>query len=179
LDLLLNAFNLNITGRWYLYIWSTFTLLEYLAFSYFLWCNIKSRNFKLFIIVTSILFLIFTTTYNIITNFQNIDSIPIGIEAIIIFIYSFYFLYEQMNDTSQLFIYNKFQFWIVLGILIYLAGSFFIFIFASRMTKKMLDYYWQVTNCFYALMNVMFIIGFYNKVRKNRDRIKKVTPFIY
>ena len=169
IDILLNLFNSYITGKWSLYIWSTFTFIEYSIFTYLLWVNIKNKSFKWIVIVLSIAFIVFTTIYNIITNFKSIDSIPIGIETILIFIYSFYYLYEQMNDTTNLFIYSKYQFWIVIGILIYLAGSFFIFIFASRMEDDLLSQYWYITNAFYAVMNIMICIGFYVKSRKTKN----------
>lgn len=179
-DLLLNYYTRNINGRWYLYVWSTFTFLEYIVFTYVLWLNIKNKTFRTIILWLSILFIIFTSIYNVNTNFRNIDSIPIGIETILIFIYSFYYLYEQMNDTTTLFIYSKYQFWVVIGFLIYLAGSFFIFIFSSKWTKyDFFAKYWYITNGFYAFMNLMFIVAFYLKVKSARPvQFKQPLPFL-
>jgi len=167
LDLLLNYYYRNINRKLYLYLWSTFTFVEYIVFTYFLWANIKSKIFRALILWLSAFFIVFTSIYNVQTNFRNIDSIPIGVETILILVYSFYYLYEQMNDNSTLFIYSKYQFWIVIGFLIYLAGSFFIFIFSSKWTS--VDFfakYWYVTNGFYAFMNLMFIIAFFMKAKK-------------
>lgn len=74
-----------------------------------------------------------------------------------------------MNDTSNLFIYSKYQFWVIIGFLIYLAGSFFIFIYASKLAHDdSFEKYWFVTNGFYALMNLMFIVAFYLKAKRTK-----------
>ena len=167
LDLFLNYYTKNFNKTLSLYVWSTFTLVEYALFTYILWLNIKNKIFKKAILWISIAFISFTVIYNVKTNFKNIDSIPIGMETILIFIYSFFYLYEQMNDATVLFIYSKYQFWVVIGFLIYLAGSFFIFIFANRV--KDVARYWYITNAFYVFMNLMFLIAFYIKIKKSRS----------
>lgn len=143
------------------YIWSSFTYFEYFIFTYIIWIHLKRKKVKNVIIGLSILFVLFSTIYNIITNFTSYDSMPIGVETILILVFSFYYLYEQMNDTSTLFIYNKYQFWLVIGFMIYLAGSFFINIFANHlMGDETLSKYWFLTNVSFSIMNILFAIAF-------------------
>ena len=177
-DLLLNYYTRNINKMLYQYVWSTFTFVEYIVFAFFLWSNIKSKSFKKIIFLLSALFITFTTFYNIQTGFKNIDSIPIGVETILILVFAFYYLYEQLNDTSTLFIYSRYQFWVVIGILIYLAGSFFIFIFSSKWTSvDIFAKYWYITNGFYAFMNFMFIVAFFMKIKKIKKKpVKQFLP---
>jgi hypothetical protein len=164
-DLLINCLLLlpkslvYIPKKTFLYIGAFFTLLEYSTFTLVLWLSIRSKNFKKFVVISSVIFILTATFYNIRTNFLNIDSVPIGIETILILIFSFYYLYEQMNDTQTLFIYTRYQFWIVVGFMIYLAGSFFVYIYASQIDHDLLKQYWFVTNVFYVFMNSFFIIG--------------------
>lgn len=143
------------------YIWSTFTFFEYLIFTFVIWSSLKNRSAKQIIVWASVVFIVFTTVYNIATNFRSIDSIPIGIETILILLFCFYYLYEQMNDTVSLFIYSKHQFWIIIGIMIYLAGSFFIFILGNVIDTHLLVKYWFVTTIFYAMMIILFAISFF------------------
>ena len=82
---------------------------------------------------------------------------PIGFETILILIFSFYYLYEQMNDNQNLFIYSNYSFWVILGFMIYLAGSFFIYIFANQ-TQEAIKY-WYFTNIFSILKDLFFIIA--------------------
>ena len=128
--------------------------------------------------IISIFFVIFTTAYNIYTNFRSYDSIPIGIETILIFLFSFYYMYEETNDPTNIFLLSKFSFWVIIGFLIYLSGSFFFFIFANGMGEDLLYEYWFITNGFYSVMNVMFIIAVYNKSKESINT-KKVKPYLY
>jgi hypothetical protein len=160
IELFLNAFNKYFSRDIYLYVWSTFTFIEYSIFAFILWSNIKKSLIRKAIFISSICFVLFTSVFNIATNFENIDSIPIAIETILILVYSFYYLYEQLNETNNLFIYHKYQFWLIIGFLIYLAGSFFVFLLANRMeNEKMLEKYWILTHCFYVAMAISFIIS--------------------
>jgi hypothetical protein len=141
------------------FFYAFLTFFEFSCFAYFLWINIKSSNFKKVIFISSLGFVVFIITYTILSKFQRIDSFPIGIETIIILIFSFYFFYEKMNDPNTLFIYNDYRFWIVLAFMIYLSGSFFIYIFANQIPKKDMPQYWMFTDIFYALKNIFFLIG--------------------
>jgi len=171
LDSALNIFTFQFSAKLYLYIWATFTLVEYSIFSFIIGSNIRKQSIRKAILYISIAFIVFTSFYNVLTNFKKIDSIPIGIETILILLFSFYYLYEQMNDTSNLFVYSKYQFWIVIGFMIYLAGSFFVYIFASGLNNEILNQYWFFTNIFYFLMIILFSISLFvfSKKAKNTN----------
>lgn len=64
-----------------------------------------------------------------------------------------------MKDTETLFVYSRYPFWIVLGMMLYLAGSFFIYIYASQLPPKELGKYWVFTNIFSILKNIFFTIA--------------------
>ena len=172
IEIFLNFIDQELSPRWFSIAWSSFTFLEYSAFIYFIYLNLSNNKVKKIIITASIVFYSFLILYYLLTpSIHQVDSIPIGVETIFVLSFSFYFLFEQMNDTSTLFIYSRYQFWIVIGIMIYLAGSFFIFIFASRLDKQLMDQFWFLTNGFYSIMNVFFIIAFILRWRET----KKVT----
>jgi len=70
--------------------------------SSFRFCNIdisaiKLRRQKLMLIVLSGTFLIFNLFYFLAPNKKAFDSIPIGFETILIFVFIFFFLYEQLK----------------------------------------------------------------------------------
>jgi hypothetical protein len=135
------------------------TLFEFSLFSYFFYLNIKRPFFRQLIIAFGILFFVFISFYTHFAPFVRIDSIPIGIETILILLYSFYFLYEEMNNTNVLFLYNKYQFWIVIGFMIYLAGCFFMYIFANQLPQEMVEQYWFIIDIFLILKNLLFSIA--------------------
>jgi hypothetical protein len=85
-----------------------------------------------------------------------------------------------MNDfATGTFIYNKPPFWIIVGIMLYSAGSFFIYIFANKIEWKLLDQYWFLTYLFYILKNIFLFIGimFYAKQSKN-PQAAKLRPYL-
>lgn len=156
------------------------TLIEFLLFSGFLFVQLKSKISKYLLRVFAVLFtvcyigfIIYTKsaadTSSIPRNQVVIDSIPIGFETIILLGFSFYFLYESTKDTTTLFIYQTFQFWVILGIVLYLAGSFFIYIFSNYLSGSEVRKYWVITNVFSILRSVFFCIAIvlHSKPTKN------------
>ncbi len=140
-------------------LYASYTFFEFLAFAYFLFLHIKKKQFRDLITFASLGFLIFIVAYNLIVKYKFIDSIPIGVETILIMIFAFYYLYEELKDSSTLFIYSKPVFWIIFGIVIYLAGNFFIYIFAESLKRHEVQQYWYITNIFTIIKNIFFSIA--------------------
>ncbi|HVG11422.1 MAG TPA: hypothetical protein VM843_00400 [Flavisolibacter sp.] len=144
-----------------------FTFLEYAFFSYFLYINIYNLKFKRFILVSSVLFTVFMIFYFAFANPKSLDSIPVGIETILVLIFSFFYLFEELNRSSPDVIYKKYQFPVVTGIMIYLAGSFFIYVYASQVSHDTIAQYWFLTNAFYVLKNLLFILSLFMSVKRS------------
>ena len=153
-----------------MFLYSTFTLVEYVFFAYFLFLKITSPAFKKIMGGLSIIFLLFITVYYFKGNSDTIDSIPIGFETILILVYSFYYLYEQTNDPKNLFIYSLYLLCAILGFMIYLSGSFFIYIFANQSSEALK--YWYFTNIFSTLKDVLFIIAIIVNTHKSSSKLK-------
>jgi hypothetical protein len=139
--------------------YSITTFYEYSFFSYFIWSNINNKLVKRIILGITICFVVFLILFYTNSTSYKLDSIPIGVEAILILTFSSYFLYEQITNPNLLFIYSDYRFWIVTGIMIYLSGTFFIYIFANQIPDKELDLYWSFTFIFLGIMNILFSIG--------------------
>lgn len=107
-----------------------------------------------------VVFILFDLLFSYFSNGTKlVDSVQIGIETIIILGFSFYYLYEKTNDTTTLYIYSTFQFWVVIGMALYLSGSFFIFLFADTLSQKQAQGYWYITNIFSILKSLFFTIA--------------------
>lgn len=160
-------------------LYDFFTLAEYSLFAFFLWLNISNHLLKRVILIATVAFTVFLGVYFTTVQFRSIDSVPIGVETILILIYSFYYLYEQMNDTNNLFVYNKHSFWITSGIMLYLAGSFFIYIFANQVDKAILSQYWIFTNVFYIIKNLFFVIAILILLKQKKNPSpEKLYPYL-
>ncbi|MCW3074448.1 MAG: hypothetical protein JWP69_1517 [Flaviaesturariibacter sp.] len=155
-------------------LYSAFTVIEYLLFAYCFYTLIKSPFIRKGIIYASLLYFIFAIFYFLLTKYKTLDSVPIGVETVLILIYAFYNLYEEMDSPSQILIYNKYQFWIVGGIIMYLAGCFFIYIFANQVDAATFRQYWMFTNIFTTLKNVLFSISILVFLKqRNQTSLKK------
>ena len=148
--------------------YTAYTLIEYFIFTAFIFINLRNRIVKKLMIWLSVAFTVFMVSYTLTTENQNIDSIPIGVETILILLYAFYFFYEEMNNLEQLFIYSKPEFWIITGFMIYLAGSFFIYVFANQVDYSILLKYWFLTNVFFIMQTLLFAIGLIMFLRQNK-----------
>lgn len=157
-----------------------YTLLEYTFFAWFLLLQIKSKSFRKGILISMVAFAVFSFVYFSFVKYISIDTVPIGVETILILIFSFFYLYEQMNEPSSLFIYNKYPFWVIAGIMLYLAGSLFIYIFAYQVEPGVLHQYWLLTNVVTIIRNILVIIAIliYVKQLKNPSPEKHLYPYL-
>ena len=162
-------------------LFSSFTLMEFLAFSLFLGYSSENKSLRMLLKITFILFTLFICTYFLIIPFNFIDSIPIGVETILVIGFSVYFLYEMVNKTNVL-LYNTTEFWIITGFLIYLAGSFFIYLYANQVPENELYEFFFVTYIFNTIKNIFIATGFWiaYKYPKNHNfhHPREYQPFL-
>jgi hypothetical protein len=145
--------------RHYKKIYATFyTTVEYSCFSFIISQVIQNKSFRRTILYLSIIFVLFEALYFYIGTFRRIDSVPIGIETILILIYTFYLFYEQFQTLETVYIYNNYWFWLVIGILFYLGSSFFFNILANRYLETA-QRWWFLTWIFETIKNILFVIG--------------------
>jgi hypothetical protein len=171
---LLSSFYFKNESQYFLLV--LFTSTEYLIFSSIFLSIIKKKQIHYLIYALSLIF-IAIVLYNFHPE-KGFDSLSIGVETIFIILFVFYYLYEQMNDLSDSFIYNRYHFWIAIGILLYLGGSFFIYIFADKIDAHILDDYWFLTYVFYIIKNIFFSIGIAHIInQKKQNSIPKIKTY--
>jgi hypothetical protein len=126
---------------------------------------------KLILVILSVSFFLFQILYYFSDNEKKFDSIPIGFEAILIFIFIFFFLYEQLKEAKSQPIYSHYFFWISIGLFIYLGGSFFIYILANSISDQEILKYWFFTYVVEIIKNLLFatalLIYSKNPIKKN------------
>jgi hypothetical protein len=112
-------------------------------------------------------------------KYKTLDSIPIGIETILIFVYTIYYLYELFKNPEVQFINRTFSFWFVLGIVVYLSGSFFFYILANHVPIEELSKYWPLTYVFDIVKNIFFAIGIYIYAKQfSKKKNQKSIPYL-
>ncbi|MBK5269418.1 MAG: hypothetical protein JJE22_00260 [Bacteroidia bacterium] len=106
---------------------------------------------------------------------KGLDTIPIGIETILILTYIIYFFYEFSKDTRNLYIYNHYCFWIAVGILIYLGGSFFFFILFNQLSNDQIATFGNITYLAEIIKNILFSLSIFIYQRYTLENTKEKT----
>ena len=160
--------------------YQSFTFFEYLFFTGIFWFAIKNLPVRKAILILSLLFSAFQILYFFTAKYKRIDSIPIGIESILILIYIFYFFFEQLKEPKGKHLWENYCFWFATGILIYLSGSFFINILANVMEKNEMDSYWFLTYIADIIKNIFLAIGVLVMAKQspNQEKLKKNIPYL-
>lgn len=152
-------------------LFSLFTIVEFCCFSLFFYFIFLSHpRLRKVILGFIALFSVFCVL-NLLLGFSrndNLDTIPVTFQAIFIMCLCVIYFFEQIRNPNSLFIYSTSEFWIVTGILVYLAGTFFIFIYSANLTPLEFDTYWPINYFFNALKNILFGIAIYIHGRKDR-----------
>ncbi len=150
---------------------SVFTVVEFtcfcLLFSYVLSNKQAVRFSNIVIYVFAPLSLL---NYILIySNGGKMDTIPVVFQAIVGMSLSIYFFLEQMRNPKTLFIYSTPAFWSVTSILIYLSGTFFVFLLSSNISQEELDMYWPINYFFNILKNLLFGVAVYLQARGTKE----------
>lgn len=158
-----------------------YTFLEFAFFAFFFWINVRSKRVKGIIIIISILFFAFQVLYVLTTKTKGLDSVPIGVETILILFFVIYFFYQFSKDLSTQYIYNHYGFWISVGVLIYLGGSFFFFILFEHLSDEQITAFGNMTYVAEIIKNMLFATALFIYSRypfeKTKDKNESI-PFL-
>jgi len=164
----------------YTQIYQTFyTFCEYSFFTYLLFQSIALKKLKIIILVFTVLFIGFLIYNYSISQRSKLDSIPVGIETILIFIYISFFFYQNFRNTSEEYIYSQPCFWLSIGMLIYLGGTFFFNILVNYLDKTQRDY-WFLTYIADLIKNLLFCVSIivYARTPHKEKSPHKSVPYL-
>lgn len=142
-----------------------FTPFEYLIFTgiFFISANKAKKHWLIglsaaFMLLLIVLFIFYPIELD---SHLVLDTIPVSIETILIFIYIFFFLYEHSKADNPDVIYNNYLFWVSVGLLLYLGGTFFFNILVTQMSLAEFDNYWHYTYIAEILKNILFLVALF------------------
>lgn len=106
---------------------------------------------------------------------EGFDSIANGIESIVIILMCIYYLVFQIKGSVNLFIYSTSNFWIIITFLIYLCGTFFLYIMTEKMfyNEAFRSQYDIINAIFNILKNVLLSIAMVMKSGQPKPELKK------
>ena len=143
------------------------------------------KKFKRFVTFVSVgFYALALVNFFLLGRSKKFDAIPATLESFLIIIYCIYYFYDQLNKPQVSFIYSTFHFWISIGIFIYLAGTFFLFVQYSIMSEQQRVDFWIINLISNILKNILFSISFIipstpsnsnKKLEKPYDKILEVS----
>jgi len=148
---------------------SLFTIGELSICSYYFYLIIHSPVLKRIILAVSCIALVIITVILIRSEKKGFDSFPASLESVTFILYSIIYFFEQINRPQQIFIYSSPNFWIVLGIMVYMSGTLFLFIIANNLSENELNKYWIINNISNLITNLSFSIAFFQN--RNASRV--------
>ncbi len=157
-----------------------FTFTELIFFTAVYWINIKTKKFKILSIAVTLLFVISQVVYYFSVKTVRIDSIPVGLETLIVYIYIFFFFYDRFRNIDDQYIYNNYCFWVSIGIMIYMGGSFFFFILGNHLSPEQNEKYWDYSFYVDIAKNILFSISLFVYAKHTDNIISKPKniPFL-
>lgn len=130
-----------------------------LSFSYFIYLNLKTAVLKRIVLWTAVAFIALPAIFYLTRGDFNFQSLIFSIENIIIIPFCVLYFYEQINKPDTFFIYLSKSFWIILGIIIYMTGTLFVFIYVDSLPEEEKVKFWVINLIFNTVKNILFAIG--------------------
>lgn len=180
--LALLSFRLEIIPKEYRnYYYISYTTFEYLIFAFIFLNFISSKKIKNLIKILSLVYILFQAIYLLTTKKIMLDTVPIGIETILIFTFITYSLLDLSKNFSGQNAYNNYIFWIAVGILIYLGGSFFFYILIDQLNKDERETFGNLTYLAEIIKNILFIVSIFIYARypfENNKKVSNSVPYL-
>lgn len=174
-----NVYLQSIHSKYSIKLFSTFTIIEYTFFCFFLYCVFQDKNIKKLVSVVWAGFLIFAfIDYTLLSKGQEFDSFTSGIESILVIFLCIYYLYTELKGSINLTIYTTFNFWVVVTFLIYFCGTFFLYIMAESMRESVTfqKQYFVINISFNILKNTLLCVAMTMKLNKRVNEQKSIIP---
>lgn len=158
------------------YFYSSFSVIEYFLFSYFLFLCYRDRIIKKLIIGSAVVFVL-ACSYSILNLYQTqFDYVSSSVGNTLILIFCIFFFYEQLKNPEINFIYASKSFWIVTGFLVYVSATLFLFISTGVKGKEKNPDLWLFNVIFNIIKNLLFAIAVYKPLTMLIDSSAEKKP---
>jgi len=151
-----------------------YTILEYYSFATLFLFSIPEKRFQYIYYISSCAFTIFLVLVYSFFKIERLDSIPIGIESIVLMTFIIYFFYFQLKNVTNKSIYEFSSFWIVLGVMIYIGFTFFFNILANVVSPQFFFKYYYYTYLGDILKNILFAIAIFFASKDSHPNVASI-----
>jgi hypothetical protein len=152
-----------LSGRGYRNVFgNSYRLLEFILLLAVYYYALDRRNWKWYFIVAGISFVVFYSCNALFWQKSGPNSYAPTVSALVFIVISLFYFYSLMRDLPGLRLSVLPMFWTSIGVLIYFAGSLFVFALFNYMAsslKKELILYWLFHNVLDLTKNILFAVA--------------------
>jgi len=153
-----------------------YTVVEFSFFCLFYYYALPSALIKKAILpIWCLFFLLAFGDFFLVNKMNAFDSIAIGVESIFVILLCIYYLVVQLKRTNNLSVYSTSNFWIIITFLIYLSGTFFLYIMTENMIndERFRVQYIIINSLFNILKNILLSVAMLMKPAPVDDHVQK------
>ncbi len=150
-------------------VYDIFTVIEFGLFSLFFSYIVKEHGVKRTITSIFIVFAIFSIIdYFFLRKDESFNSTTAAVAQVLMISMCIYYFYYQLKQPDTYLIYNTQNFWIIIAFLIYVSGTFFLYLLAENMIgeKTFAKQYRMINSSFIILKNFFLFIAMLIKPQK-------------
>lgn len=146
-------------------LYDVFTIVEFFFFCsiyYFIISNVFIKG--LISKVAAIFFVSSLIDFFLVSD----KSYTAGLQSVLILVMCIYYFFEQLKKPNSFLIYDNFDFWVIISFLIYVAGTFFLYVIATNVVvdKEFKKVYVIINFSFNLLKNILLSIAMLMKEDK-------------
>lgn len=119
----------------------------------------RHKQFRIIILAFSVVFLS-VSIFNITRPFfhSHYDSLTNVLESILLIIYAIFYFFEQIRKPDHIFFYAIPEFWVIVAILLYFSGTFFIDLYAqSQLENKAFELQYSLINTAFYILKILLL----------------------
>ncbi len=140
-----------------------YTLFEFSFLALFFYRATGQRWLQKSLIALSPLFLAFCFyDMAVLEGWHVLNALSLGLSSLLMLVLILVLLFETSHDLSLTFMEESPLFWILIGLLLYFAGTFFLYIFVNQMITADLQAasrLWVLNTFSLLVRNILFTVG--------------------
>ncbi len=147
---------------------NAYRLIEFILLLRVYYFAFESRALKGFVAI-GLIYTIFFVADLFFFQPAQLNSFSITLTSLVFIIFSILYFLKLMRDLPTTQIQKLPMFWINTAVLVYFAGSFFVFLLRNYLIEVLHDnqiLYWSFHNILNIIKNLLFAIGLWQGIRK-------------
>ena len=156
----------------YILILRVHSVFEYFLISYFLYIVIRNSIVKKIILFLTIPYLILSIYDFYKYGNQAFSNDPSLVEFLVLILFIIFFLFEKMQYSIQVPVYQTINFWISVGLFVYFTGTFFYILLVKNTNNADIDLKKQliiINSVVIIFKNIILGLSFLIKEDKSND----------